>query len=279
MRTTSSQVSDNWLQQVGLSSQFFETSPPVPVVSNVQPCRAPPPEICVRSDDPWTLSVRPVVMPNNRVYLMPCSNSGNMILMQALRDSATLSRVTGLPEGVLRVDVLPSHVDVTPPLYQAAPTPLAEVQLAPKLQSPKYISQTSIHSFRVQVSAGIKSARNKKFSRNVGNMEDALWLCEYALILTGNHSSLNEIVGRGNYYCFVQRELVRSISDFGSKLHENLQRFYDSTILTKDEHSTIKRKLSACVPDSSDTSEDLNTFLKDQDSTTVENLSRQKSHS
>mmetsp|Transcript_16177 Transcript_16177/g.24380 ORF Transcript_16177/g.24380 Transcript_16177/m.24380 type:complete len:341 (-) Transcript_16177:669-1691(-) len=220
------------------------------------------------------LSVRPMILlPSGKLILVPESETANNALLHLL-DCSTSEPSTGqfnLP-GTLWVNILPTIPTVSsstgPPnpadtaIVPIMPTPLASVRLPPKLKQPKYISQTSANSFRVQVNAGIRSARNKKFSRNVSSLEDALWLCEYALIMSGNYSSLEEIVAKGNFECMVQREMVHSLDNFVSKLDSNVSYLEQRGVLKQSECDIVTDFLKRISPSNEQSGEQHITGVK-----------------
>eukprot|EP00602_Paraphysomonas_sp_CaronLab_P008155 CAMPEP_0185019250 /NCGR_PEP_ID=MMETSP1103-20130426/1872_1 /TAXON_ID=36769 /ORGANISM="Paraphysomonas bandaiensis, Strain Caron Lab Isolate" /LENGTH=239 /DNA_ID=CAMNT_0027549453 /DNA_START=135 /DNA_END=854 /DNA_ORIENTATION=+ len=125
------------------------------------------------------------------------------------------------------------------------PTPLASVRLPPKLTNPKYITKSeSSNSYRVQVNIRSKSFKNKKFSRNVSSIKDAMWLCEYALMMSCSISSLQDLIAKGNYECFLQRRMIDSLSEFSVKLRSNALVFKDCGILRQPEYACVHEFLS-----------------------------------
>eukprot|EP00602_Paraphysomonas_sp_CaronLab_P008468 CAMPEP_0185028544 /NCGR_PEP_ID=MMETSP1103-20130426/14315_1 /TAXON_ID=36769 /ORGANISM="Paraphysomonas bandaiensis, Strain Caron Lab Isolate" /LENGTH=319 /DNA_ID=CAMNT_0027562989 /DNA_START=23 /DNA_END=982 /DNA_ORIENTATION=- len=197
------------------------------------------------------LNVRPMLLyPSNKIILIPENENMSASLLRILNDENLSSDPLNLhstPKMTLWLNICPSdRMSAMTSVMQSpedasiivpiVPTPLASVRLPPKLTHPKYITQShALSSYRVQVNTGKKSAKNEKFSRNVGNIEDAMWLCECALIMSGNVSSLRNLVEKGNYKCFVQRRMIGSLSDFPAKLRYNAIAFKECGILRQAE--------------------------------------------
>jgi len=78
----------------------------------------------------------------------------------------------------------------------------------------KHIYRTTCDTFRVQVGKGVKGNPNGKFSRNIRNETDALWLCEIALLFIDCPPNLSEMLCNGNYKCLLQRNMVQNPNDY-----------------------------------------------------------------
>mmetsp|Transcript_10866 Transcript_10866/g.16548 ORF Transcript_10866/g.16548 Transcript_10866/m.16548 type:complete len:349 (-) Transcript_10866:427-1473(-) len=87
----------------------------------------------------------------------------------------------------------------------------------------KHVYKTISGTYRVQISRGCKSNPNKKFSRNARVEEDALWLCECALILIDQPGTFKDLLRNSNYYYLVDKQIVMSAEDFIQKLVENMR--------------------------------------------------------
>jgi len=108
---------------------------------------------------------------------------------------------------------------------------LATISDSIHLLQPKHIYRTSCNSFRVQIGKGVKANPHHKFSRNIRDETEALWLCEIALLFIDCPPNLSEMLCNGNYKCLLQRNLVYSADH------------YLASIATKIEEMKAKRYL------------------------------------
>eukprot|EP00602_Paraphysomonas_sp_CaronLab_P005600 CAMPEP_0185025834 /NCGR_PEP_ID=MMETSP1103-20130426/9404_1 /TAXON_ID=36769 /ORGANISM="Paraphysomonas bandaiensis, Strain Caron Lab Isolate" /LENGTH=345 /DNA_ID=CAMNT_0027559203 /DNA_START=123 /DNA_END=1160 /DNA_ORIENTATION=+ len=191
--------------------------------------------VAVRYDEPWHLFVpiEPVVLSGNKVILQQVQDIEPSKLKRARREAEDVSPAGEEPEISL----------FSPATCRAQ---LSEPRLP--ILTPKYISRSSSSSFRIQISAGSREAKNRKFSRNIRNELDALWLCEYALIFLDNPQTLEDIVAKGNYDVLKDRGLVTSVSDFGFKLHEHLLGSLHRGLLKQEEFDVVAATLRRAVP-------------------------------
>jgi len=94
----------------------------------------------------------------------------------------------------------------------------------------KHIYRTTYDTFRVQVGKGVKGKPHGKFSRNIRNETDALWLCEIALLFIDCPPNLSEMLCNGNYKCLLQRNMVHSpehyLATIATKIEEMRSRGY-----------------------------------------------------
>mmetsp|Transcript_14458 Transcript_14458/g.21736 ORF Transcript_14458/g.21736 Transcript_14458/m.21736 type:complete len:369 (-) Transcript_14458:280-1386(-) len=196
------------------------------------------------NSDSGILQVKPILLPSNRVALVAVKDTDNTRLITMCQNRTDVDATLGpVP---LMVQLLNHKIDSC--VEQTVQTPLANTRLPPKQIHAKYISKTTVDSYRVQISAGSNVIKNRKFSRNVKNEIDALWLCEYALIFLDSPTNLEEIVSKGNYECLLQRGLVASTADYGNKLHEQLPDFEHRDILKRHEYERIADTLQRYVP-------------------------------
>mmetsp|Transcript_13099 Transcript_13099/g.19742 ORF Transcript_13099/g.19742 Transcript_13099/m.19742 type:complete len:404 (-) Transcript_13099:293-1504(-) len=197
------------------------------------------------------LSLRPVILPENKVILAPLNESDNARLIQISnrrcreRDSADASISRG---SVILVQLMKPEYSSVPLTYIDSPAQDSSLNIPQKLISPRYLSMTSPESYRVQISAGSRTERNRKFSRNVKNELDALWLCEYALIYLNRPTAFEDIIAKGNYQCLQQRKIVDSVADFGNKLHNFLPDFQLRGLLKHVEYEAVAETLQLYVP-------------------------------
>ena len=112
------------------------------------------------------------------------------------------------------------------------------------LSTPKHIYKTACDTYRVQVGKGSKNKPNGKFSRNARNEEDAIWLCELALLFIDCPPSLEEMIYNGNYKCLYQRGLVTSPEDFLLKLSNQAESMRNRSVLKEDEWKRAALSLS-----------------------------------
>eukprot|EP00602_Paraphysomonas_sp_CaronLab_P003206 CAMPEP_0185018032 /NCGR_PEP_ID=MMETSP1103-20130426/885_1 /TAXON_ID=36769 /ORGANISM="Paraphysomonas bandaiensis, Strain Caron Lab Isolate" /LENGTH=507 /DNA_ID=CAMNT_0027547709 /DNA_START=202 /DNA_END=1725 /DNA_ORIENTATION=- len=117
-----------------------------------------------------------------------------------------------------------------------------------KLINPKHIYKTSCDTYRVQMSKGSKTNPNGKFSRNARTETDALWLCEFALILIDRPNGFEDILNNGNYKCMLQRGIVRSPEDFANKLGEHLFDLGSRDLLKNHEVERLHVLLQKHIP-------------------------------
>ena len=103
------------------------------------------------------------------------------------------------------------------------------------LSTPKHIYMTSSDTYRVQVGKGSKAQRNGKFSRNTRTESDALWVCELALIVIDNPTSLEDILRGGNYDWMLERGVVDGPMDFAMKLVEKTEQLKIRLLLKEHE--------------------------------------------
>jgi hypothetical protein len=117
-----------------------------------------------------------------------------------------------------------------------------------KLINPKHIYKTSCDTYRVQMSKGSKTNPNGKFSRNTRNEVDALWLCEYALLLVERPNSFEDILMNGNYKCLLQRNLVSDPTDFATKLFQHMSDLSSRGLLKPAETDKLTLLLPKFLP-------------------------------
>jgi len=107
------------------------------------------------------------------------------------------------------------------------------------LLPPKCIYRTTSDSFRIQVGNGVKGNPNGKFSRNLRDETDALWLCEIALLFIDCPPSLSEMMCHGNYKCLLQRNLVCSPSHYLALLSIKIEEMKIKGLLKYDEWERV----------------------------------------
>eukprot|EP00602_Paraphysomonas_sp_CaronLab_P007201 CAMPEP_0185039018 /NCGR_PEP_ID=MMETSP1103-20130426/35399_1 /TAXON_ID=36769 /ORGANISM="Paraphysomonas bandaiensis, Strain Caron Lab Isolate" /LENGTH=352 /DNA_ID=CAMNT_0027577735 /DNA_START=62 /DNA_END=1121 /DNA_ORIENTATION=+ len=205
MTTTSSELPSNGSGKPGLNyhtklqSEDFST----PSISSTP--AAPP------------IPLKLIHLGENNVYIVPANPEHIKSLLVACKgigkgEGAGRAITVSLEEG--SSDQLASLV--------AAQQALKQNSSSTKRINPKHIYKTACDTYRVQMSKGSKSNPNGKFSRNARSETDALWLCEFALILIDRPNGFEDILSNGNYKCMLQRGIVRSPEDFAHKLGENL---------------------------------------------------------
>jgi hypothetical protein len=127
----------------------------------------------------------------------------------------------------------------------AAPS---EHQPPARLINPKHIYKTSCDTYRVQMSKGSKTNPNGKFSRNTRNEVDALWLCEFALLLVERPCGFDDILMNGNYKCLLQRRLVTNSDDFALKLIQQMSELSHRGLLKPAETEKLTGMLPKFLP-------------------------------
>jgi hypothetical protein len=121
-------------------------------------------------------------------------------------------------------------------------------QLPSRLLNPKHIYKTSCDTYRVQMSKGSKTNPNGKFSRNTRTEVDALWLCEFALLLVERPCGFDDILTNGNYKCLLQRKLVTDSADFASKLIQQMSDLSHRGLLKPAETEKLALMLPKFLP-------------------------------
>jgi hypothetical protein len=117
-----------------------------------------------------------------------------------------------------------------------------------KLINPKHIYKTACDTYRVQMSKGSKTNPNGKFSRNTRSELDALWMCEFALILIDRPTGFDDILQNGNYKCLLQRGIVSSPEDFADKLHMHMQDLSSRGLLKPTEVEKLNPLMEKHIP-------------------------------
>ena len=113
---------------------------------------------------------------------------------------------------------------------------------------PKHIYLTPSDTYRVQLGRKSIDGPNRKFSRNTRTEEDALWICELALLIINKPNSFEEIVRNGNFVFIRARGLVSSPKDMMIKLVEKSQYFKRLKVLREYEVSDALHVLGTLIP-------------------------------
>ena len=101
-------------------------------------------------------------------------------------------------------------------------------------KAPKGIYTTSKHIFRVQLN--LKNS-DKKFSRNVLILHDALWLYEIEILSSDMPKSVEYLIENGNYDSLFELKFVSSPGDYLELLGKKIHELYSSRLLLSHEFS------------------------------------------
>lgn len=198
--------------------------------------------------------VKLVTLPDNKTILMPTDDLNASILLRLVDGNDSCGRfnkcASRINVEIEAAEKLPSEdysawkPFINPPVLPALPTPIANAPPPKeKIITAKHIYKTSGDSYRIQMSAGTKSVKTKKFSRNVRNESDALWVCEYALILIDGPESFDDVLKNGNFGCLVQRGMVSTATEFKQKLVDLLPTFLSRKLLKRPEYDHLSEVL------------------------------------
>jgi hypothetical protein len=203
------------------------------------------------------LSTKLLVLPTGKIVLVPSKDEDLHTLLRVREEILSSERLNLSTRDAdcflsVQVDSVEDSTSVLLPesyVLTTLPTPISTAPaLKDKIINPKHIYKTTGDSYRIQMSTGSKFKPNKKFSRNVRSEVDALWLCEYALIVIDGPESFEDIVKNGNFLCFMQRGMVASIPEFGNRLHELLGDFESRDLIKRTEYEFIADVLQRVVP-------------------------------
>lgn len=157
------------------------------------------------------------------------------------------NRTTVITHDLNKPSPLKPSTAPSPTIPSSSPAPLHHIPPS-KLINPKHIYKTSCDTYRVQMSKGSKTNPNGKFSRNTRNEVDALWLCEYALLLVERPNSFEDILMNGNYKCLLQRNLVSDPTDFATKLLHHMNDLSSRGLLKPAETDKLTLLLPKFLP-------------------------------
>ena len=97
-------------------------------------------------------------------------------------------------------------------------------------KAPKGIYTTSKNIFRVQLA-------DRKFSRNVDTLHDALWLYEIEILSSDMPKSVEYLIENGNYDSLFELKFVSSPGDYLELLGKKIHELYSSRLLLSHEFS------------------------------------------
>jgi hypothetical protein len=109
------------------------------------------------------------------------------------------------------------------PVQQAAPT---------YKSAAKGIQITPVGTFRVQLNKTKNSSR--KFTKNVNDIVDALWLFEIAVLICDKPIELSCLLKSGNYQYLLEKNYIRDIEEYKAKLFEYILILHKKKILKSD---------------------------------------------
>jgi len=96
----------------------------------------------------------------------------------------------------------------------------------------KGIQITPVGTFRVQLNKTRNSSR--KFTKNVSDLVEALWLFEIAVLICDKPSELSSLLKSGNYQYLLEKNYIRDIDEYKSKLGEYILLLHKKKILKSE---------------------------------------------
>jgi hypothetical protein len=99
----------------------------------------------------------------------------------------------------------------------------------------RHIYSTSSSTYRVQISKFSGLSARKKFSRNARTLTDALWICEFALLMIDQYRFVDELIDNGNYRSLLSMGYVSSIDDYVIQLPNRLHELKSKRLLRSEE--------------------------------------------
>jgi hypothetical protein len=109
------------------------------------------------------------------------------------------------------------------PVQQAAPT---------YKSAAKGIQITPVGTFRVQLNKTKNSSR--KFTKNVNDIVDALWLFEIAVLICDKPIELSCLLKSGNYQYLLEKNYIRDVEEYKSKLGEYILLLHKKKVLKSE---------------------------------------------
>jgi len=111
---------------------------------------------------------------------------------------------------------------------------LTEKQCAPSFKMhAKGIQVTQHRSFRVQLNK-TKNSSNK-FTKNVNDFTEALWLFEIAVLICDQPTKLNTLLKSGNYDFLLMNNYVKNSTDYRALLGDNILKLHSKKILKNEQ--------------------------------------------
>lgn len=138
-----------------------------------------------------------------------------------------------------------SH-QVHAPLPESAPP----VHCLPKVRDEfglRHIYSTSSSTYRVQLCKSSKHSVSKKFSRNARNLMDALWICEFALIMIDQYSSVDDLIDHGNYRVLLTKGWVSSVDDYITQLPYRFEELRSKGLMRTEEVRVVNTVMQGMV--------------------------------
>ena len=157
---------------------------------------------------PPPIQMKVIDLGNKQIHLIPANDADVELILSLLAERGCSSQ---LP--IINISLEMGDAS------QYSPKVSGRGGSGTKLINPKHIYKTACDTYRVQMSKGSKTNPNGKFSRNTRSELDALWLCEFALILIDRPTGFDDILLNGNFKCLLQRGIVSSPEDFADKMH------------------------------------------------------------
>lgn len=182
----------------------------------------------------FTIHMKVIDLGNKQVHLVPANEGDVDLLLSLTKEGGALAYINIAIE---RGDAA-AYVSKTS----------GRAGAGAKLINPKHIYKTACDTYRVQMSKGSKTNPNGKFSRNTRSELDALWLCEFALILIDRPTGFDDILQNGNYKCLLQRGIVSSPEDFADKLHMHMQDLTSRGLLKPTELEKLNPLMEKHIP-------------------------------
>jgi hypothetical protein len=96
----------------------------------------------------------------------------------------------------------------------------------------KGIQITPVGTFRVQLNKTRKSTR--KFTKNVSDLVDALWLFEIAVLICDKPVELSSLLKSGNYQYLLEKNYIRDVDEYKSKLGEYILLLHKKKVLKSE---------------------------------------------
>jgi len=96
----------------------------------------------------------------------------------------------------------------------------------------KGIQITPVGTFRVQLNKTKNSSR--KFTKNVNDIVDALWLFEIAVLVCDKPKEITNLQKSGNYEYLLEKNYIRDIDEYKARLAENILLLHKKKILKSE---------------------------------------------